>query len=140
MQVRNMKKAAQAGFTLIELVIVIVILGILAAVAIPNLTSTSAAAYEAKQDATLGALKSAWSLAYGANKRTPTVTELSSQMSDPVCNKEGDGTTALTDTSTSISCTGVTKNTGSGVANFGLTLTSGKVATPGAITLDTAGR
>jgi len=54
----------QRGFTLIELVVVITILGILAAFAIPRSASFQADARMAKMSAALGSLKSAAALAH----------------------------------------------------------------------------
>ncbi|MBF0311184.1 MAG: prepilin-type N-terminal cleavage/methylation domain-containing protein [Magnetococcales bacterium] len=49
----------QAGFTLIELVMVIVILGILAAVALPKFTDLSSSAKQAAVDGVAGSISSA---------------------------------------------------------------------------------
>jgi MSHA pilin protein MshA len=60
---RNIAKAS--GFTLIELIAVIVILGILAATAIPKFVSLTSDARIAKLNAAVGSLKSISAMAHG---------------------------------------------------------------------------
>ncbi|MCZ6503456.1 MAG: type II secretion system protein [Gammaproteobacteria bacterium] len=59
-----MKRVQQSGFTLIELVVVIVILGILAATAIPRFADMSVQAKQAARDGVAGAVRSASAIAH----------------------------------------------------------------------------
>ena len=71
-----MKRALQKGFTLIELVVVIVILGILAAVAIPQFTDLSASAKAAVGQSACGALQSTAVLLYASNRAFTNITTI----------------------------------------------------------------
>jgi MSHA pilin protein MshA len=62
---KSIKNNAQAGFTMIELIVVIVILGILAATALPKFTSLGGDARLASLNAAKGALAATASMAKG---------------------------------------------------------------------------
>ena len=59
------------GFTLVELVIVIVIIGILAAIAVPKFTDTSESAKLATMQASLAAMRAAINMSYAKNAAYP---------------------------------------------------------------------
>jgi MSHA pilin protein MshA len=69
------RKPAQAGFTLIELIVVIVILGILAATALPKFSSLSGDARVASLNAAKGALATTSAMVHGQSLISPTVTD-----------------------------------------------------------------
>jgi MSHA pilin protein MshA len=78
-EIRAMKKK-QSGFTLIELVIVIVVLGILAAVAFPRFGSVDTDAKVAVTNAYLGAINSAALITFSKNKAPTTLANIMTQV------------------------------------------------------------
>lgn len=72
---KRLTQSGQGGFTLIELVIIIVVLGILAAVAIPKYQNITGEAKEAACRSSLGAIRSGITIFY-ANEAVTTGTAI----------------------------------------------------------------
>ena len=84
----------ESGFTLIELIVVIALLGILVAVALPKYIDLTEKAKQAHDEGMLGGLRSATALLYSSNvlytvtnsigTYWPTYAQVTNQMTDPV--------------------------------------------------------
>lgn len=93
----NMRKKSQQGFTLIELVMVIVILGILAAVAIPRFIDLAGNAQQAAVQGVAGSLGSASPINYAGCSAVGNIPEVGKCIKVAKCS---DVSTAITPTLT----------------------------------------
>ncbi|MBT5746696.1 MAG: type II secretion system protein [Gammaproteobacteria bacterium] len=129
-------KESSKGFTLMEIVIVFILLGILAIAVIPSFTTMDNVGHKANQEGVLGTLRTAWSSAYGDSASVPTLTAIAAKVDTCSCGEETSGEFVIT-------CTGIFQTDGSTDAEFGLSTAASActatVSKPSDITIYAAG-
>lgn len=108
------KRSANRGFTLIELMIVVAIIGILAAIAIPKFADLIRKSNEGSTKGNLGALKGALAVYYGQNEGSYPVDALVSMTPNYMQNIPSSNEPPYHSKSTTISNASASNDTGGG--------------------------